>query len=246
MKCLFLAAGYATRLYPLTKNFPKPLLKIGSRNILERLLDVLETTDEIDAYYVVTNSKFAPMFREWASGRPEPITIIDDGTTSNETRLGAVGDMLFAIESQGIDDDLLVLAGDNLIDFSLKGLIDYAKMKGASCGTRYYEPDTARLRRSGVMEIDADERIVAMTEKPDEPQSHWCAPPFYVYRREDLKYVRIAVDEGCDVDAPGSFLAWLAGRVPVYAYLAPGARYDIGTLENYQAAQRLFMEREKE
>lgn len=244
MKCLFLAAGYATRLYPLTKNFPKPLLRVGKKNILEWLLDDLETSSEIDDYYVVTNAKFAPVFRDWAASRPEKLTIVDDGTTTNETRLGAVRDMLYTVETQRIADDLLVLAGDNLVDFSLTGFIRYAKMKNASCGVRYYEPDVAKLRQAGVAEIDENERIVAMTEKPLEPRTHWCTPPFYYYRREELPLIKTAVDEGCAVDAPGSFLAWLAGRVPVYAYLMPGARYDVGSLESYEQAQRLYRERD--
>lgn len=243
MKCLFLAAGYATRLYPLTKNFPKPLLKVGAKNILEWLLDDLETSKEIDEYFVVTNARFAPMFRDWAATRTEKIAIVDDGTTTNETRLGAVRDMLYAVETCGIDDDLLVLAGDNLLDFSLTGFLRYAKIKQASCGLRYYEADMARLRRSGVAEIDENDRIVAMAEKPQEPRSHWCTPPFYFYRREDLKLIPAAIESGCAVDAPGSFLAWLAANAPVYLYLAPGARHDIGNLESYEEAQRIYKER---
>ncbi len=243
MKCLFLAAGYATRLYPLTENFPKPLLKVGSKNILEHLLDDLAAAKEIDQFYVVTNAKYAPVFREWATTRPEKIDVVDDGTSTNETRLGAVRDIIFALETRQIDDDLFVLAGDNLLDFSLIDFLNYAKGKGASCGMRYYEPDLAKLRKAGVAEIDADDRIVAMTEKPQEPKSHWCTPPFYFYRREDLSLVKASVDAGCGVDAPGSLLAWLAAQVPVYAYPMPGARHDIGDLASYEKAQKLFEER---
>ena len=243
MKCLVLAAGYATRLYPLTENFPKPLLKVGSKNILEHLLDDLTATGELEQFYVVTNAKFAPIFRDWAATRPENLDVVDDGTSTNETRLGAVRDIIFAIESRGIDDDLLILAGDNLLDFSLASFLKYAKEKGASCGMRYYEPDMAKLRKAGVAEIGDDDRILAMTEKPQEPKSHWCTPPFYFYRREDLDLVKSSVDAGCGVDAPGSLLAWMATKAPVYAYLMPGARHDIGDLESYKKAQQLFEER---
>ncbi len=243
MKCLFLAAGYATRLYPLTENFPKPLLKVGSKNILEHLLDDLALANEIDQFYVVTNAKYAPVFREWAATRPEKIDVVDDGTSTNETRLGAVRDIIFALETRQIDDDLFVLAGDNLLDFSLVGFLNYAKEKGASCGMRYYEPDVAKLRKAGVAEIDADDRIVAMTEKPQDPKSHWCTPPFYFYRREDLPLVKSSVDAGCGVDAPGSLLAWLSSQIPVYAYVMPGERHDIGDLASYEKAQKLFEER---
>ncbi len=243
MKCLFLAAGYATRLYPLTENFPKPLLKVGSKNILEHLLDDLASANEIDQFYVVTNAKYAPVFREWAATRPEKIDVVDDGTSTNETRLGAVRDIIFALETRQIDDDLFVLAGDNLLDFSLVGFLNYAKEKGASCGMRYYEPDVAKLRKAGVAEIDADDRIVAMTEKPQDPKSHWCTPPFYFYRREDLPLVKSSVDAGCGVDAPGSLLAWLSSQIPVYAYVMPGERHDIGDLASYEKTQKLFEER---
>lgn len=244
MKCLFLAAGFATRLYPLTRDFPKPLLKIGEKNILERLLDNLVGIEEIDGYCVVTNAKFASIFRQWASSRPEKIEVVDDGAKTNETRLGAVRDMIYAIETLKIDDDVLALAGDNLIDFNLTGFARYARMKNASCGMRYWEPDVERLRRSGVAEIDADDRVVRMTEKPNDPKSHWCMPPFYFYRRVDLPLVKRSVDEGCGADAPGSLLAWLADRTPVYAYLAPGSRLDVGSLESYREAQRLYEERD--
>lgn len=243
MKCLFLAAGYATRLYPLTENFPKPLLKVGSKNILEHLLDGLASASEIDQFYVVTNAKYAPIFRDWAATRPEKIDVVDDGTSTNETRLGAVRDIIFALETRQIDDDLFVLAGDNLLDFSLVEFLNYAKGKGSSCGMRYYEPDLAKLRKAGVAEIDENDRIVAMTEKPQDPKSHWCTPPFYFYRREDLPLVKSSVDAGCGVDAPGSLLAWLSSQIPVYAYVMPGERHDIGDLASYEKAQKLFEER---
>ena len=178
MKCLFLAAGFATRLYPLTKNFPKPLLKVGNRNILDRLVDDLESTRLIDGYSVVSNARFVEHFNEWVKTRSENIAVVNDGTTTNETRLGAVRDLALGIESLKIDDDLLVLAGDNLLDFSLKGFLEYARKKGTSCAMRYYEPDVEKLKRCGVMQIDEQDRVVSMEEKPPMPQSHWCAPPF--------------------------------------------------------------------
>lgn len=244
MKCLFLAAGFATRLYPLTQNFPKPLLKVGERNILDRLVDDLESTRLIDGYCVVSNARFVDHFHEWVKTRPENIAVVNDGTTTNETRLGAVRDLALGIESLKIDDDLLVLAGDNLLDFSLKGFLEYAREKGTSCAMRYNEPDVEKLKRCGVMQIDAQDRVVSMEEKPPMPQSHWCAPPFYYYRREDLPLVATALNQGCGVDAPGSFLAWLAAHVPVHAYLMPGKRFDVGTLESYNRIQEMFQRRD--
>ena len=240
MKCLILAAGYATRLYPLTENYPKPLLKVGEKTILDHLLDDLDATGEIDGYVVISNHKFAPHFTKWAEEKPLPITVLDDGTTSNEGRLGAVRDVSFAIRELSLDDDLLVIAGDNLLDFSLSRFLGYAKAKGASSVLRYYEPDEARLKKCGVLEIGEDDRIVAMTEKPPVPKSHWCCPPFYRFTREDARRVDEAIAAGCGVDAPGSLIAWLSSVVPVYAMEMPGRRYDIGDLNSYEEVKKNY------
>jgi glucose-1-phosphate thymidylyltransferase len=239
MKCLILAAGYATRLYPLTENFPKPLLKVGDKAILDWLIDDLEQTGLIEEYVVVTNHKFAHIFEEWAEGRPS-ISVIDDGTSTNETRLGAVKDIELGIRTRDIDDDLLVMAGDNLLDFSLGGFLKYAQGKDTTCIMRYYEPNTERLHKCGVVEIDSDDRILSMEEKPAEPKSHWCCPPFYYYKKADLKLVGKGIAEGCGTDAPGSFIAWLCTQTTVHAWEMPAARFDIGSLDTYQEAQKKY------
>ena len=297
MKCLILAAGYATRLYPLTENFPKPLLDVGGKTILDWLLEDLDATGAIDEYIVVTNHKFADIFRVWAkkhemadqvghdvktvdndvktvghdlsvipglTGNLKPaissvipglsgnltadanqqptkqITVLDDGTTTNENRFGAVKDIQFAIEQLGLDDDLLVMAGDNLLTFSLGPYIEYFKQKGTSCVMRYYEPEVAKLRKTGVLQIDDNDRIVSMEEKPAEPKSHWCCPPFYIYKREDLKKVPEGIAAGCGTDAPGSFIAWLCTQTAVHAWPMPGERIDIGSLESYEEAKKKY------
>ena len=240
MKCVFLAAGYATRLYPLTENFPKPLLKVGDKPILDWLIDDMNQTGLIDEYIVISNHKFASIFQQWAGQKSEKITVLDDGTTSNETRLGAVKDIQFAIEQLHLDDDLLVMAGDNLLDFSLGGFIRYAKEKQSTCVMRYYEADEARLHKTGVAEIDADGRILSMEEKPAQPKSHWCVPAFYYYTREDARLIQKGIESGCGTDAPGSFIAWLCGQTRVYAWEMPGHRYDIGNIESYEAVKRAF------
>ena len=240
MKCLILAAGYATRLYPLTENFPKPLLKVGEKTILDWLVDDIDGAGLVDEYVVVSNHKFAGHFEQWAAGKPQKITVVDDGTSTNETRLGAVCDIRFAIDKLGLDDDLLVVAGDNVLDFSLQEFVRYALSKKASCVMTYSEPDTARLHKSGVLELAQDDRILSMEEKPSEPKSHWVCPPFYFYAREDAALVPDAIASGCGTDAPGSFIAWLAGRVPVYAMQMPGRRYDIGDLKSYEEVQRTY------
>jgi glucose-1-phosphate thymidylyltransferase len=240
MKCLILAAGYATRLYPLTENFPKPLLDVGGKTILDWLLDDVEASGKIDEYAVVTNHKFACHFEKWASGRSEKITVVDDGTTTNETRLGAVRDIQYALEKTGFDDDIIIMAGDNLLDFSLIKFIEYAIAAGTSCIMRYYEPSEAKLHKCGVVEVNEHDLILSMEEKPAEPRSHWCCPPFYFYRRQDVARIPEGMAAGCGVDAPGSFVAWLATKVPIRAMEMPGHRYDIGTLDSYKAVQATY------
>lgn len=231
MKCLILAAGYATRLYPLTENFPKPLLKVGDKTILDWLIDDIKGSGIVDEFVVISNHKFAPIFEKWA---PAGVTVVDDGTSSNETRLGAVRDIQYAIDTLGLDDDMLVIAGDNVLDFSLTRFISYARQKGASCIMRYYEAEPAKLRKSANVVIDEDDRILSMEEKPQEPKSNWCCPPFYYYKKEDARRVKEGIQSGCGVDAPGSFIAWLSTNSPVYAMEMPGKRYDIGNLESYK------------
>lgn len=254
MKCLILAAGYATRLYPLTKDFPKPLLEVAGKPILDWLIEDLDKTGLISEYIVVSNHKFAPIFEAWSQSchfeRSRKISVIDDGTSSNETRLGAVKDIQLGIDymrslslskgSNGLDTDLLVMAGDNLLSFSLQGFLAYAQSKNTTCVMRYYEPDEARLHKCGVAEINDDGLILSMEEKPANPKSHWCCPPFYFYKKDDLKLFEQGIAEGCGTDAPGSFIAWLSTKTPVHAYEMPGPRYDIGTLESYEAVKRTF------
>ena len=240
MKCLILAAGYATRLYPLTENFPKPLLSVGDKTILDWLVDDIDTAGLCDEYVVISNHKFAHHFRDWAAKKTQRITVVDDGTESNDTRLGAVRDIQFAIDALGLDDDMLVIAGDNVLDFSLTRFISYAREKQASAILRYYEPKVEKLRKCGVLEIDGDDRVIGMEEKPAEPRSHWCCPPFYYYTRKDASLVAEGIAAGCGTDAPGSYVAWLCGKTAVYAMEMPGKRYDIGNLESYEQVKKEY------
>ena len=240
MKCLILAAGYATRLYPLTENFPKPLLKVGEKTILDWLVDDIDTMGLVDEYVVISNHKYAVHFEAWAKTKPQRITVVDDGTVSNETRLGAVKDIQFAIDTLGLDDEMLVIAGDNVLDFSLTKLTAYAKQKQTTCIMRYYESDTAKLRKCGVAEVDETDRVLSLEEKPTEPKSHWCTPPFYFYTKADARLVQAGIEAGCGTDAPGSYIAWLSTQVPVHSMEMPGSRYDIGNLESYQRVQETY------
>ncbi len=234
MKCLILAAGYATRLYPLTENFPKPLLTVGEKTILDWLIDDIDRSGEVDEYVVISNHKYACHFHAWAKTKAQRITVVDDGTSSNETRLGAVKDIDFAIRQLSLNDDLLVIAGDNVLDFSLTEFIAYVKAKQTSCIMRYYEADEKKLLKCGVVTVDEEDRILYMTEKSPTPATHWCCPPFYYYTQEDARLVPVGIEAGCGTDAPGSYIAWLCTQTTVHAMEMPGKRYDIGNLESYE------------
>ncbi len=240
MKCLILAAGYATRLYPLTENFPKPLLKVQDKTILDWLVDDIDGAGLVDEYIVISNHKFAHYFQEWAAGKRQKITVVDDGTSTNETRLGAVCDIRFAVDSLGLTGDMLVIAGDNVLDFSLQHFVRYADKKRTSCVMRFEEPNEERLHKCGVLEIDDSDRIVSMEEKPAEPKSHWVCPPFYYYTAEDAARIPAAIADGCGTDAPGSFIAWLCRHTSVHAMEMPGRRYDIGNLKSYEEVQQQY------
>ena len=240
MKCLILAAGYATRLYPLTENFPKPLLEIKGKTILDWLVDDIDTLGVIDEYVVISNHKFAHHFENWAVEKSQKITVVDDGTSTNETRLGAVKDIQYAIDRLDLDDDMLVIAGDNVLDFSLTKFVRYAMDKQTSCIMRYYEAEPMKLSKSGVVQIDDQDKILNMEEKPAEPKSNWCCPPFYYYTKQDAKLVEKGIKAGCGTDAPGSFIAWLCTESVVHAMEMPGSRYDIGNLESYERVRKEY------
>jgi glucose-1-phosphate thymidylyltransferase len=242
MKCIVLAAGYGTRLYPLTENFPKPLLEIKGKSILDWLIEDIDSTGAIGEYAVVSNHRYADHFYRWAEELHlnAPLTVLDDGSVSNETRLGAVKDIQFAVNSTGLDNDLLVIAGDNLLDFSLGNLLAYFVKKQATCVMRYFEPDPERCSRNGVVEVDMNDLITHMEEKPETPRSNWCTPPFYIYSKNDVPLIPKALEEECKTDAPGNLLAWLCRQTKVYAMEMPGKRYDIGNLESYRDARELY------
>lgn len=232
MTCVVLAAGYATRMYPLTLNFPKPLLEIGGKRIIDWLLDDMESSG-VDRTVVISNHKFIDQFSSWARTRRNTI-VIDDGSIDNDHRLGAVKDIEFAIESLNLDDDLIILAGDNVLDFSFKKFIEYGKAKGTTCIMRHYQPSIEKLRKTGVVVVDENDRVLSMEEKPQSPKSNWAVPPFYFYTREDSKMIKEGIAAGCGTDAPGSFISWLVTKRPVHAYEMPGHRYDVGSIEGYE------------
>ena len=242
MKNIVIAAGYATRLGELTKNFPKPLLKIGDNTILGRMLDDIDRIPEIDEHIIITNHKFAHIFEQWKLGTAyqKPITIIDDGTETNDTRLGAVCDLLFAIEKLGIDDDMLVVAADNLLFFSFKEFVDFANEKGTSCIMCHEQPSIEKLQRTGVVVLDNNNKVLNMEEKPEHPKSHWAVPPFYIYKKHDLDLIRHSVENGCGKDAPGNLAHYMVDRTTIHAWPMSAGRFDIGSLDTYYEACEKF------
>ena len=263
MKTIVLAAGYATRLGELTKNFPKPLLKIGGNTILGRMLDDIDRIPEIDEHIIVTNHKFAQIFQDWADQRKggKPVTVIDDGTETNDTRLGAVCDLLLVLEKSTASksslpredlggsnipredlegSDLLVVAADNLLFFSFQEFVDFAREKGTSCIMCHEQPSIEKLQRTGVVELDENHRVLGMEEKPQVPKSHWAVPPFYIYLKKDLDLIRHSVENGCGKDAPGNLAHYMVEHTTMHAWPMSAGRFDIGSLDTYYEAVKRF------
>jgi glucose-1-phosphate thymidylyltransferase len=221
MKALILAAGYATRLRPLTDDFPKQLLPVGGRPIVDWIVDNIQASG-IDDVHLVTNARFAPLFETWSADHG--VTVHDDGTSTNDTRLGAIGDIRFT----GLDDDLLVVAGDNLFDYSLADFVAFWRATGASAVAVHDVGDRELARKYGIVALDAHDRIVDFVEKPEDPPSTLAATATYLYSRAHVRLVDTYLDEGNNPDQPGNFVAWLHRREPVYAYRFDGGWYDIG------------------
>lgn len=243
MKAVILAAGYATRLRPLTENFPKPLLPVGGRPMLDWIVERVEEVDEIDGLHVVTNSRYAADFASWAEGGD--IQVHDDGTTSNEDRLGAIGDLRFTVEEARLQGDhLLVIAGDNLFDYSLAGYVEWWHGKGTASAISVRRiPDRELIKQYGVVTIDDDDRITSIVEKPDDPQGDLAATATYIYHREHAALIQEYLEEGNSPDAPGRFPEWLVHRAPVYGYAFEGLWMDIGDREQLLEADNLLRER---
>ena len=243
MQCILLAAGYATRLYPLTEKMPKALLELGDKTILDMVVDKIEEVDEIENIYIVTNHKFYINFCNWAEKHKavgkKPVKVINDFTTSNDNRLGAIGDLQFVIKQEKIDDDILVMASDNIFDFSLNDLVNEMREKNSDmiCAHTIYNKE--ELHSMGVVELAEDGKVLSFEEKPDNPKSDWGVPPFYAYKRETLPKIDRYLEEGNNPDAPGHFVPWLVEHGGVYAYRFDTMRIDIGTPESYYEACEL-------
>jgi glucose-1-phosphate thymidylyltransferase len=247
MQAIVLAAGYATRLRPLTDTLAKPLLPLAGRPLIDYVCDKIDAVAEVEALHVVTNSRFAQGFRDWAAarqGRLRPV-VHDDGTDTNETRLGAIGDIRFTMERAGlVGQDLLVVAGDNVFDFSLEDYVGFWRAKGdGSCIAVYECPDPHLVSQYSVVEVDANDRVLSFVEKPAQPKSNLVGIATYIYRAEHAAMISTYLAEGNSPDAPGNLVAWLHRRVPVYAYRFSGTWVDIGDKEQLLEADNAMRAR---
>lgn len=245
MKCIILAAGYATRLYPLTENFPKPLLEVCDKSIIDRLVDDIAQIkwagqSIVDEFIVISNHKFIIHFRDWAATKQLPITVLDDGTITNESRLGAVRDIQFAIDTLQVCDDILVIAGDNVLDFSLDSFLTFASAKHSSCVMCHYEHELAKQQKTAIITKNKNDLITSYEEKPQNPKGDLAVPLFYILLSTDIIRIPEAIEDGCKTDAPGSFMSWLSKRTSVYAWTMTGKRYDVGDLISYERVKCIF------
>jgi len=244
MKCLFLVAGYATRLFPLTENQPKALLEIGGKPILDYVLGQVNSIDEIDEIVVISNDKFFPHFCEWAEAKvnPKPIIVLNDNTFDDATKLGAIGDIDYAIDNAGIKDDLMILAGDNLFTFKLVDFYNFFVQHQKDCIAVHRVDEKSELQRMGVAQLDENDRVIDMEEKPKDPKSNTAVDPFYIYKESTLPLIKKYLAEGNNPDAPGNFPSWLYKQQDVLAHWIDGISIDIGTVANYNHVNENFDE----
>jgi glucose-1-phosphate thymidylyltransferase len=247
MKCVILCAGYAVRLYPLTRDKPKPLLPVGGRPLLERILDRILPVPEIERICIVSNHRFVPHFWHWlrdyqaAQAPRAAIDIFDDMTVSNEDRLGAIGDIQFVIQHARIDDDLLVVAGDNLLMFDVGEFVAYGKQKGLAIAVKDVKSrELAKLY--GVVTLDRDGQLRDFEEKPPAPASTLISIGLYYFAREHVPLLKQYLDEGHNKDQPGNYIQWLHQQKPTYGFTIKGQWFDIGNIDSYNKANEAFGE----
>lgn len=239
-----MAAGYATRLYPITKEYPKPLLTVNNKPIINYIVDKLKTIKEVDEIIVVTNNRFISQFRKWRKKThiQKPLRLVNDLTNDNASRLGAMGDMDFVINKKGIKDDLLVIGGDNLFDADLGDFMSFIKSKqGQPVIGAYNIGNMANAKKYGVVKLNKENRVIDFKEKPESPKSTLVAMCLYYLPRERLKFFREYLgDENKKYDATGLYIDWLSRKTPVYAFVFYGRWYDIGDRKFYAEAKKRF------
>lgn len=245
MKILILAAGYATRLYPLTLTKPKPLLDVAGKPMIEHVIDNIAPIPGIDRVYVVTNAKFAGHFQEWADHYRSTksklnFTIINDGSTDDSNKLGAIGDLNLVLEREKVDDDLIVVAGDNLFSQSVEEFGKYCRGKNTPVLAVYDVGNLEEIKKYNAITLDANGRITFFEEKPKQPQSTLTGIALYFYPRASLALIRQYIAEGNNPDQPGRLVQWMYPRTPFHTWRVPGIWFDIGSKETLEEANQLF------
>lgn len=245
MNAIILAAGYATRLYPLTRDFPKPLLQVGEKTILDLLMDQLDGMDDLREVILVSNNRFAPLFDQWIATRRgnKKISLLNDGSMTHKDRLGALGDLRLAVTDRVIGDDVLVMAADNILRFPLADLLAAFRSRRAPHICVHRIDDVQRLRRTGVATLGTENRVADFSEKPAEPKSNWAVPPIYLFPREILPAIVSHLSAAGPMDAPGYLIEWLCRETPVYAHAIDGTILDVGTPESLEAARASLFDR---
>jgi glucose-1-phosphate thymidylyltransferase len=245
MKVIVLAAGYATRLYPLTLTQPKPLLPVAGKPMVDHVLDNLTSIPGIDRVYIVTNAKFADHFQKWADDYRAKkarldFTIVNDGSTDDSNKLGAIGDLHLVITREKVDDDIIVVAGDNLFSENLSAFGKFARQKNAPVLAVYDVGDLEEIRKYNAITMDPDGKITFFEEKPKQPKSTVTGIALYYYPRATIPLIRQYIAEKNNPDQPGRLIQWLYPRTPVYTWPVPGIWFDIGSKEALEEANRVF------
>src|SRR5262252_8029566 len=248
MKVIILAAGYATRLYPLTLTRPKPLLPVAGKPMVEYVLDNLASIGGIDRIYVVTNAKFAEQFQQWSNDYHAKkaklnFTVVNDGSTDDTNKLGAIGDIHYVLTTQKVDDDIIVVAGDNLFSEKLPGFGEFCRQKKAPVLALYDVGNLEEIKKYNAITLDGEGRITFFEEKPKNPTSTLTGIALYYYPKATLKLIHQYMAEKNNPDQPGRLIQWLYPRTPVYTWKVPGIWYDIGSKETLEEANRIFAKR---
>ncbi|PIN69863.1 hypothetical protein COV93_03810 [Candidatus Woesearchaeota archaeon CG11_big_fil_rev_8_21_14_0_20_43_8] len=243
IKAIILAAGYATRLYPLTLDKPKPLLPVAGKPIMEYILGKVSEVSDIDEVYVVTNNKFFSHFQKWSDGYDTrlDIKVINDGTMTNEDRLGAIGDIDYVITCEKIDDNVLVIGGDNLFEFDVCDMHKLFEEKNTSVVALIdLKSKDAVANKFGVVELDKNKKIIDFEEKPAKPKSSLAATACYLFCREDIKELRRCIEENNKPDNSGDFVRYLTSKKEVHGFVFTEGWFDIGSHDDYKEANAVY------
>ena len=244
MDAIILAAGYATRLYPLTENKPKPLLDVAGKPIIEHIIRKIEQIQSVNKIFIITNNKFEQNFKEWLKNfdAEKPIEIINDGTTSNEDRLGALGDVHYLISLKNLNNDVIVVAGDNLFELSLADVANFFRKRNSNVIVLHDVIDAELAKHYGIVEVN-NNVVIHFEEKPVSPKSTLASTGIYLFPKKTISLIKKYIAQGNNPDKTGSFIEWLHTRDIVYSYVTKDKWYDIGTIEQLNKADRHYRQK---